>query len=87
MRQREDLLELIEDQQWDERRACLVLQHVIAMMQVFPERLTLTRNACLRPLARVACGAADGLFDLFSGLWRIMAVVDAYVNRAIPLSA
>ena len=39
LRQREDLLELVEDQQRDEGAPAGVAQHVVAMVQELPERL------------------------------------------------
>ena len=87
LRQREDLLELVEDQQRHERRARGVAQHVVAMMQKLPQRFALLRDAGLSPLARVARGLQNGALDLLRGLRRLAAVVDAHINRAIALSA
>ena len=44
LREREDLLELVEDQQRDERLAGRVAQHVVAVVQEFPQRLAARRR-------------------------------------------
>ena len=44
LREREDLLELVEDQQRDERLARGVAQHVVAMVQELPQRLAARRR-------------------------------------------
>ena len=58
LREREDLLELIEDQQRDQRRARLVVQHVVAVVQELPQRLALDRHA--RPASTGRSGARSG---------------------------
>src|SRR5205807_3151586 len=83
----EELLELIEDQQGDERRARLIAQHVVAMVQKLPQRLARDRYTHLGPLARQARGLPDRLFDLLRRLGRVPAVIDAHVDRAVPLAA
>ena len=87
LRQREDLLELIEDQQRDQSLAGFVAQHVVAVMQELPQRLASIGHPDLGPLAGAPGGAGDGLLDLFGGLGRVTAVVDAHVDRAITLVA
>ena len=49
LREREDLLELVEDQQRDERLAGRVAQDVVAVVQELPQRLAGDRGAGLRP--------------------------------------
>ena len=45
LRQREDLLELVEDQQRQQRAAARIAQQVAAVVQEFPQRLALDRGA------------------------------------------
>ena len=52
LREREDLLELVEDQQRDQRLAGGVAQHVVAVVQELPQRLAARGRRRLRPLAR-----------------------------------
>ena len=85
--EREDLLELVEDQQRDERLARFVEQHVVAVVQEFPQRLAGAGDAGLRPLAGVARGLQDRLLDLLAGLRRIGGVGDAHVDRAVAVPA
>ena len=87
LREREDLFELVEDQQRNQRLAGLVLQHVVAMMQELPQRLAGGRDSGLRPLPGAARGLRDGLLDLLGRLRRIAGVVDAHIHRAIALPA
>ena len=54
LRQREDLLELIEDQQGNERGTGFVAQHIVAMMQEFPQRLALGGDARPGSIRRTA---------------------------------
>ncbi len=68
--QGEDLLELIEDQQRGEGGAGLIAQHVVAMVQEFPQRLALdgdAGSASIRPSGRAVrlmacliCSAGSG---------------------------
>ena len=70
LRQREDLLELVEDQQRHERAAGGVAQHVVAVVQEFPQRLALDgrRPVCVhvpaasvaRKIACLICSDGDG---------------------------
>ena len=83
----EDLLELVEDQQRDERAARFVAQHIVAVVQELPERLAGGRDARLGPLAGMTCGLQDRLLDLLAGLRRVGGVGDAHVDRAIALAA
>ena len=47
--QGEDLLELVEDQQRNQRAPIGVVQHIVAVVQEFPQRLALDRHTGLRP--------------------------------------
>ena len=70
LRQREDLLELVEDQQRQQRLAVRVAQQVAAVMQEFPQRFAFDRrrppasSAPPRPstlkIACLICSAGDG---------------------------
>ena len=51
LREREDLLELVEDQQRDQRLARRVAQDVVAVVQELPQRLAADGDAGLRPCA------------------------------------
>ena len=59
--EREDLLELVEDQQRHQGLAAHVAQQVVAVVQELPQRLALDRGPGLRPLAsllvarKIAC--------------------------------
>ena len=83
----EELLELVEDQERNQGRARLIAQHVVAMVQKLPQRLARDRYTHLGPLARQARGLPDRLFDLLGRLGRVPAVIDAHVDRAVPLAA
>ena len=83
----EDLFELIEDQQWNQRGARLVAQHIVAVVQELPQRLARDGHAHLGPLARKARRVPDRLLDLLGRLGRLPTVIDAHVNRAVPLAA
>ncbi len=87
LREREDLLELIEYQQRRERAPRLVAQHVVAMVQELPQGLALDGDTHLGPLAGEPGAARDRFLDLLRGLGRVAAVVDAHVNRAVALAA
>src|SRR6185437_11488735 len=64
--EREQLFELIENEQWNDRCAGGIAQHIFAVMQEFPQRLAGRRDANLRPLPGNVCGTPDGLLDLLS---------------------
>jgi hypothetical protein len=85
--EREDLLELVEDQERDERVTCLVEEDVVAVVQELPERLAGRGDASLRPLPGVARGLQDRLLDLLARLRRVRGVGDADVDRAIAVAA
>ena len=85
LREREDLLELVEDQQRNERLARRVAQHVVAMVEELPQRFAGDRDARLRPLARGFGRAEDRLLDLLGGLRRLARIVEPHVDRAIAL--
>ncbi len=88
LREGEDLLELVEDEQRNQRRARLIAQHIIAVVQEFPQRLALRpprRPGSTRPerpgVARIACLICS------AGSGASRDVVDAHVDRAIALAA
>ena len=87
LRQREDLLELVEDQKREERAAAGIAQQVAAMVQELPERLALDGRAGPRPVARGLGRAEDRLLDLFGRRRRIGGVVHPHVDGAIALAA
>ena len=66
--EREDLLELVEDHQRDERVAGIVAQEIVAMMQELPQRFAGNRHTRTRPPARMLRRTEDRLLDLFR--WR-----------------
>jgi hypothetical protein len=86
LRQGEDFLELVEDQQRDEGVAVVVAQHIVAVVQELPQRFALHCGTDLGPMAGHA-GFVDGLFDLLRGFGRSLGIVDAHVHRAIALGA
>ena len=71
LRQREDLLELVEDQERQQRASARVAQQVAAMVQELPERLALDGRAGPGPVARGLGRAEDRLLDLFGRRRRI----------------
>ncbi len=85
LREREDLLELVEDQQRNERLARCVAEHVAAMVEELPQRFAVDRHAGLRPLARGFGRAEDRLLDLLGGLGRLRRIIEPNVDRAIAL--
>ncbi len=87
LRQREDLLELVEDQQRQQRAPARVAQQVAAMVQELPQRLAVDRRARARPVADGNGGLEDRLLDLLGGRRRLGRVVHAHVHRAITLAA
>ena len=87
LRKRKDLFELIEYQQRNKSRAGLIAQDIVAMMQKFPQRLALDRDAYLGPLTRAARRLSDRLFDLHGRLRSLARVIDAHIDRAVALRA
>ena len=83
LRQREDLLELVEDQQRRQRPALRVMQHVVAMMQELPQRLANRCDARLRPLSRLLGRLEYRLLDLLGWRRRFRRIIDAHVDRAV----
>ncbi len=83
LRKGEDFLELVEDQQRNERPAGRVVQDVVAMMQELPQRFAGHRDARLRPLAGFLRRTEDRGLDLFGGRGRFPRIVDAHVHRAV----
>jgi hypothetical protein len=63
LRQGEDLLELVEDQQRHHGLAVGVEQNVVAVVQEFPQRFARHGGARLRPLAGCRGGAQDRLLQ------------------------
>ncbi len=82
----EDLLELVEDEERDERVAALVAQHVVAMVKELPQRFARDGGARPRPLPQSFRRTEDRLLDLLRGRRRIARVVDAHVHRAEPFA-
>ena len=82
LRQREDLLELVEDQQRQHGAAARIAQQVAAVVQELPQRLAFDRRARPRPVAGGGRGPEDRLLDLFRRRRRIGRVVDPHVDRA-----
>jgi hypothetical protein len=85
--EREDLLELVEDQQRRERLAGGVAQQVVAVVQELPQRLARDGGAGTRPLPLALGGAEDRLLDLLGGRRGLARVVDAHVHRAVAIAA
>ena len=56
-------------------------------MQVLPQRLAHGRDPDLGPFAGTAGGAGNRLFDLLGRIRGVAAIVDAHVDRTIPLVA
>jgi hypothetical protein len=81
--EREDLLELVEDEQRRQGAASGVAQHVVAVVQELPQRLTLDRGAGARPRARGARLAEDRLLNLLGRRRRVAAVVESDIDRAM----
>jgi hypothetical protein len=78
------LLELVEDQQRDERLAGCVAQDVVAMVQEFPQRFAGHCGRRLRPRASASVAPKDRLLDLLGGRRGNRArIVDAHVDRAV----
>ena len=83
--QREDLLELVEDQDRDQGPAVRVLQDVVAVVQEFPERLACDGRAGLGPGAGGLGGAEDGALDLLGRRRGVRIVVETHVHGAEAL--
>ena len=87
LRQREDLLELVEDQERQQRAALGIPQQVAAVVQELPQRLALDRGARAAPVAGLGRGLEDRLLDLLGRRRRISRVVHPHVHRAEALAA
>ena len=87
LRQREDLLELVEDQQRQQRAPARVAQQVAAVVQELPQRLSLDRRARPRPVPGGHGGLEDRLLDLLGGWRRLGRIVDTHVHRAVAFAA
>jgi len=85
LREREQLLELVEDQQRDERFAGFVAQDVVAVVQKLPQRFARFRDADLRPVAGRPRRTEDRLLDLLGRRWRFPRIVEPHIDRAIAL--
>ena len=81
----EDLLELVEDEQREQRAAGGVAQEIVAVVEELPKALPAVRHARARPMPRRAGGADDGLLDLLRRRRGVGPVVDADVHRAVTL--
>jgi hypothetical protein len=81
LREREDFLELVEDQQRDEGLASGIPQQVAAVVQELPQRLARDRRAGTGPVPRLGRHPVDRLLDLLGGRRRLGGVVDADVDR------
>src|SRR5436190_4320365 len=85
LREREQLFELVEDQQWDERSAGFVAQDVVAVVQELPERFARFGDADLRPLARRLRRTEDRLLDLLGRRRRFRRIIDPHVDRTVTI--
>jgi len=85
LREGEKLLELIEDEQRENPGTHSIVQHIVAVVQKLPERLSGVGNALLRPLSRSARGAPDRRLDLLGGLGALASIGDAHIHRAVAL--
>ena len=86
LRQREDLLELVEDQQRQQRPSLSITQQVAAVMQEFPQRLALDSGTGLRPVPGRGRGPEDSLLDLLGGWRGVRRVVNPDVDGAEALA-
>src|SRR6185503_20316705 len=87
LRQREDFLELVEYQQRDQRPARRVAQHVVTVVQEFPQRFAADGHSRLRPLSERLRGPENGLLDLLRRLGSVRRIIDSYIDRAITFGA
>ena len=85
LRESENFLELVEDQQRDERLAGRIAQDVVAVVQEFPERFATDGDTRLRPSAGRLRRPEDGALDLLGRCRRVARIVDAHIHRAIAL--
>ena len=83
LRDREDLLELVENQQRRQRPAVRVPQHVVAVVEELPQRLSGAGHTGLRPLSGLLGRFEYRLLDLLGRRRRLRRVIDAYIDRAI----
>lgn len=87
LRQCENLLELIEDDQRRERAARGVAQQVATVVEKLPQGLARGGDARLGPRSRVGGGAQHRPFHLLRWRRRFGAVVDSHIHRAEALRA
>jgi AcrR family transcriptional regulator len=85
LREREDLLELVEDEDGRQHAAVCVLEDVVAVVEEFPERLAGHGGAALRPAAGGLGGAEDRALDLLGRRRRVRVVVEAHIDGAEAL--
>ncbi len=85
LREGEDFLELVEDEQRNEGAAAGVPEHVVAVVEEFPERLAFGGGAGPRPCAGLRRGAKHGILDLLGGRRRGGRVVQPDVDGAEAL--
>ena len=80
LRQREDLLELVENQQRQQRLFVRVAQQVAPVMQELPERFAFDGRTRARPVTGLGRHLEDRLLDLLRRRRRFRRVVDADVD-------
>lgn len=84
LRERENFLELVENQQRDQSAAGAVAPHIVAVVKELPQRLAGQRRTNVRLLPGLRSSADDRLLDLLRGRRRIRPVVDPHIDRAKP---
>jgi hypothetical protein len=85
LRQREDLLKLVEDEDRGERPARRVLEHVVPVVQELPERLAFHGGAGLGPRSRGLGRKEKRALDLLGGGRGPGVIVEPHVDRAVSL--
>ena len=80
--EREQLLELVEDQHGHDGAATGVDQPVVAVMEKLPERFTRLGGAGFRPRAGARGRVGDHGLHLFARSGRAVAVIEPEVDRA-----
>ena len=83
----EDLFELVEDQQRDERLAGGVEQHVVAVMQELPQRLAFDRGTGLSPAAHGLGGTEDCSLNLLGRRGCTRCMVEAHGHWAVTFKS
>ena len=85
LREREDLLKLVEDQDGNEGAPARVLQDVVPVVQEFPERFPGDGGTGLGPRSGRLGRQHHRTLDLLGGGGRLRVVVEPDVDRAEPL--